>query len=99
MLKHPKIFSRRGSCGLTLRGLAPAAGLTLGAAVLLAVTVRQSLATGKSLAVDPGVRGGTVGAGGFVKGLTTDQNNVLTDITPTYKQVNGVPLTPAPGGL
>ncbi|HEV2176691.1 MAG TPA: di-heme oxidoredictase family protein [Terriglobia bacterium] len=100
MVQHLKSAHKGGKAGQHLKAIGPLAGLALAAAVL-GLVGSQVLASG-SLAVDPGVRGGTAGAGGFVTGLTTQQAQVGTDITPYFSQVNNVP-EPAdqssPGGL
>jgi CxxC motif-containing protein (DUF1111 family) len=84
-----------------------ALSLTSIAAMLLGVTAAQdALAQSKSGnqkpsqssgAVDPGVRGGTPGAGGSVGGLTTAEQNFFTAATARFEVIETVPSGLGPG--
>ncbi len=81
------------------------AALLAGCALLLTSFPHSVLGAGnKSVppavtAVDPGVRQGTVGAGGFLKGMTSDQIAILPQLTAEMNQVYNVPSDGITGGL
>ncbi len=80
MLKKRK--SRRGMEGPNLQAL------TLCLMAILAMSAVTAVEA--QTAIDPGVRGGTKGAGAFIQGLTTDQVNTEAELTLTFKEVNRV---------
>lgn len=55
------------------------------APLVLVVAVRA-----QSGAQDPGVRGGPIGAGGFIVGLTTNQKSLEGTTEATFEEINGV---------
>ncbi len=67
------------------RFLLVAAAVLALAPLALVVVVRA-----QSQAQDPGVRGGTIDAGSFFSGLTSNQKNVEGTITSTFTEINSV---------
>ncbi len=83
-----------GVSGIAFRNRIAAVTLTLATASLvagLAVLIAQPQGVGaQSLAVDPGLRTGTAGAGGFIPGLTANQSSLETRLTQIFTEVNNV---------
>jgi CxxC motif-containing protein (DUF1111 family) len=70
---------------------------TLVVCSFLLVLVSGAVIKAQSLAVDPGVRQGTAGAGGFYTSLSSDEQAVEADITAAFTRVNTVSGSPGAG--
>ncbi len=93
------------SVARTMIRVAVVAAMVAGCALWLTSYPQSVLGAGSKAvpaavtAVDPGVRQGASGAGGFLKGMTSDQIAILPQLTAEMSQAYGVPSDGTNGGL